>query len=101
MLMFTKLSLISFIYDVVKAFCFPNQIVRKTSTKNIKSKKVFQHLLTDTDSTCLMLLFICEIGVSTPDHIVRNIIFEVITKTDIKERYDTYDPFWEKFQRES
>ena len=39
----------------------------------------------------------CDVGSSTPDHEFRNIIFEVIINTDIKERFDTSHLFWGNF----
>ena len=55
------------------------------------------HVLADTDSACLMFLFICEVTCSTPSHGFRNIIFKVIRKTHIKERFDTSHTFSENF----
>ena len=44
-----------------------------------------------------MFVFVCELDSKTPDSEFRNIIFKVITKTHIVERFDTYHFLWENF----
>lgn len=58
MLMFTKLSLMSFIYELVKTFYSINETVRKIYEKYLIDKVYICHILSDTDSTCLKLIFI-------------------------------------------
>ena len=58
MLMFTKTSLQSFIYDMIDIFCFPDKAIQKIYEK-YKIKKCFLYQnLTDTDSTSLFFVFI-------------------------------------------
>ena len=52
--------------------------------------------LTDTDSTSLIFVFICKLSCSIEEEKVRNIIFEVLTKSKIIERLDLSDDFWEQ-----
>ena len=47
------------------------------------------------DSTCLMFLFVCKIDSNTPDEKFRDIVFDVIVKTDLEDRFDTSHPFWD------
>ena len=49
--MFSKLSLMSFIYVVAEAFSFPNEKVKKIYDKYLIEKVYIYHMLTDTDST--------------------------------------------------
>lgn len=56
--MFTKLSLMSFIYELVKTFYSINETVRKIYEKYLIDKVYICHILSDTDSTCLKLIFI-------------------------------------------
>ena len=60
MLMFAKLSLKSFIYDVIETFVFPNATTKEIYNRNdIEYVYVYQ-ILTDTDSTASQFLFVCD-----------------------------------------
>ena len=62
MLMFAKLSLKSFIYDLTETFMFPNQKTKKNYDKyQIDYVYVYQ-ILTNTDSTSLQILFFLKKG---------------------------------------
>ena len=58
MLMFAKLSLMSFIYEIIETFCFPDKKVQQIYDKYLIEKVHSYHVLTDTDSTWLQSLFI-------------------------------------------
>ena len=63
MLMFAKTSLQSFNYDIIDVFMFPEEDSGVTSVYEkykVKSCQLYQDL-TDTDSTSLSFIFICEI----------------------------------------
>ena len=61
MLMFSKVSLKSFVYDIIDIFCFPDEDVKEIYDKN-KIIKCFVYLiLTDTDSCSLQFTFIAEL----------------------------------------
>ena len=47
--MFTKLSLMSFIYELVKTFYSINETVRKIYEKYLIEKVYICHILSDTD----------------------------------------------------
>ena len=55
------------------------------------------HILTDTDSTSLMFLIICEFECNVPDDKFRDLIFDVIVQNKIYERFDTSHIFWDIF----
>ena len=58
MLMFAKMSLKQFVYDIIDIFCFPDDKVKGIFDKN-NIEKCFLHLnLTDTDSCSLFFIFI-------------------------------------------
>lgn len=59
--MLAKLSLMSFIYKVIETVYFPNEIVREIYKKHKVKRCLPYHILTDTDSTCLMIVFICDV----------------------------------------
>ena len=58
MLMFAKSSLMSFTYEMIETFCFPDKKVQEIYDKYLIEKVHFYHVLTDTDSACLQFLFI-------------------------------------------
>ena len=63
LLMFAKLSLKSFIYDIIETFCFPDENVRGIFKKyGIERVEIFR-VLTDTDSTSLKFMFISDLTV--------------------------------------
>ena len=53
MLMFAKVSLKSFIYDLIDVFCFPNQKIQEIYNYYQIEKCFLYQNLTDTDSTSL------------------------------------------------
>ena len=61
MLMFSKVSLKSFVYDIIDIFCFPDEDVKEIYDKN-KIIRCFVYLiLTDTDSCSLQFTYIAEL----------------------------------------
>ena len=59
-LMFAKLSLMSFIYEVIEIFCFPDENVTEIFKKyGIEWVEIF-HVLRDTDSTSFKFMFISD-----------------------------------------
>ena len=56
--MFAKLSLKSFIYDLIKTFVFPNETTKEIYNKNYIEYFYIYQIFTDTDSTALQFLFI-------------------------------------------
>ena len=98
MLMFSKTSIQTFIYNLIDVFMFPDDVVKKISkTKNeIQNCFLFQNV-TDTDSTSLFFIFICKLPCSINKKAARNIIFEVLTKSKVLNRLDLSDDFWEQF----
>ena len=76
MLMFSKTLRISFVYDIIDVYCFPDENVKKIYEKyNIQKCFLYQNL-TNTDSTLLFFILICNMN-SPLSKKSRNIIFEV------------------------
>ena len=53
--------------------------------------------LTDTDSTSIFYVFICNLSCSVHEKAARNVIFEVLIKSKVFNRIDLSDNFWEQF----
>ena len=55
MLMFSKLSIKSFVYDIIDVFMFPNQSTKRIYEKYNIEKCIVEQNLRDTDSTSIFL----------------------------------------------
>ena len=97
MLMFAKLSLMSFVYEMVETFCCPHEKVRKIYDKYLIEKAYMYHILTDTDITSLQFLFISDSISHINERKYREIIFEVIIASEIYHCFDTSHKSWDKF----
>ena len=99
LLMFAKLSLKSFIYSLVELLHFPeeNPIVAAIYEKyKIDEIRCYQ-ILTDTDSTSIQFIVISDPSSTYQECDVRDILFEIFSKTEIRERFDKSSEFWKKF----
>ena len=94
LLMFAKLSLKSFIYDLSEIFCFPKKEIIDIFTKYFIEKVAVFHILTDTNSTALKFIFIFDPNSDVPEEKFRDIIFKVIIASKAYKRFDTFHEFW-------
>ena len=90
-LMFAKLSLMSFIYELIETFYFRSEIVKKIYQKYLIEKVYIYYRLSDTDSTCLNFIFVSSTDNDILDRKFREIIFEVIIAVEIYNRFDFND----------
>ena len=97
MLMFAKLSIKSFVYDLIDVFCFPNDQIKEIYNKYQIEKCYLYQNLTDTDSTSLFFVFICELESVLPESEARKVIFECMINSEILKRLDTSNDFWKKY----
>ena len=98
MLMFAKLSIKSFVYDMIDVFCFPNDEIKEIYNRYQIEKCLLYQNLTDTDSTSLFFLFICSFDSELPESEARKVIFECMINSKILERLDLSDDFWKNFK---
>ena len=96
MLMFAKLSLKSFIYQLAEIFTFPDNIVRAIYNKYRIERVLVYHILTDTDSMAIQFIVISSVDSTFTEPQLRDIIFEVFSKTLLVNRFDKSDDFWKK-----
>ena len=64
MLMFAKTSIISFVYDMIDVFCFPEDSPKVQviyDKQKIEKCLLYQHL-TNTESISLFFVFICNLN---------------------------------------
>ena len=97
LLTFAKLSLKSFIYTLAEILFFPNATVKEIYKKYKIERIIIYHILTDTDSASLQFIILSDTASDFPKSKIRNVIFEVIVKTEIFKRFDTCHSFWENF----
>ena len=97
MLMFAKVSIKSFVYDIIDVFMFPDTTAKSIYEKyKIEKCYVYQNL-TDTDSTSILFIFICDMGCIVDELIARKIVFEVMISSKILKRLDVSNDFWAEF----
>ena len=98
MLMFAKLSIRSFVYDMIDVFCFPTKKLKEIYTRYLIRKCFLYQNLTDTDSTSLFFLFICDLESELPESEARKLVFECMINSKILDRLDVSDNFWKQFK---
>ena len=76
--------------------CFRIKKLEKFS-KNIKLKNVTYQNLTDTDSTSMFFVFICDLNRSVSEEKAQNIIFEVLMRSKVFDRLDLLAGFYDQF----
>ena len=101
MLMFAKMSLKLFVYDIIDVFCFPDDKVKGIFDKN-DIEKCFLYLnLTDTDICSMFFVFICKLECCIPESDFRNVLFEIFKHSKIGPRLDVSDKFWQQFNMQN
>ena len=97
MLMFSKVSIKSFVYDIIDVFMFPNEEIKQIYQKYNISKCLVEQNLSNTDSTSIFFVFICDLKCDVRKDDARDIIFEVMLKSKIFDRLDLSHEYYEKF----
>ena len=64
-MLFAKLSLKSFVYDMIDVFCFPNETIKEIYHQHQIQKCFLCQNLTDTDSTSLFLFLFVILKLNT------------------------------------
>ena len=95
--MFGKVSIKSFVYDLIDIFMFPNSEIQNIYTKYKINRCYLDQNLTDTDSTSMFFVFICDLDSNVREDKARNIIFEVMIASRIFDRLDLSAEFYEQF----
>ena len=100
MLMFAKTSLQSFNYDIIDVFMYPEDgsgVKAVYEKYKVGSCQLYQNL-TDTDSTSLSFIFICDRSSQISKKGSRNIIFEAMIVSKIIKRFKLSGDFWVQFR---
>ena len=98
MLIFSKVSIKCFFYDLIDVFMFSNQEIQEIYRQYQVNKCYLYQNLTDTDSTSMsFFVFICDLNSCVSEDKARNIIFHVMLKSKVFDRLDLSAEFYEQF----
>ena len=102
-LMFVKLSLMSFKYEMLETVSFPDKKVCGILKKYKIEKVHICHVLNDTGSTCFKFMFVSDLSSGILERKYRDIILEVIIASEICNRFDSSLEYWQNInvRRES
>ena len=93
MVMFAKLSLMSFINELIETFYFPNETVKKNLWQIFDRKGIW----TDAESSCLKFIFVSDPKRDVCEQKFRDIRFEVMIAKKSYNRVNSSHEYWEKF----
>ena len=96
-LMFSKVSIKSFVYNLIDIFMFPTPKILKIYHKYDVDYCYLYQNLTDTDSTSMFFVFLCDLNSCVSEDKARNIIFEVMLESKVFDRLDLSVQFYEQF----
>ena len=96
-LMFRKVSIKSFVYNLIDIFMFPTPKILKIYHKYDVDYCYLYQNLTDTDSTSMFFVFLCNLNSCLSENKARNIIFEVMLESKVFDRLDLSAQFYEQF----
>ena len=97
MLMFAKLSLKSFIYERSETFMFPSKKTRVIYDMYCIDFIYLYQILADTDSTSLQFVIFSKDNSKVPEKMFRDILFLVIVKSKVLDRFNVSHEFWRQF----
>ena len=98
MLMFAKMFLKSFVYDLTDVFCFLMEEVRKLYNQHDIIKCHINLNLTDTNSCSMLFNFISKKEFNIKDSDLRKLIFKILKHSKIAERLNVLNKFWEQLK---
>ena len=82
-------------YDLIDVFIFPDQETQEIYQKYQVEKCYVYQKLTDTGSTSMFFVCICNLNCYVSEQKARNIIFEVMLKSEVLDRLDLSTEFYE------
>ena len=88
MLMFSKVSIKSFVYNLIDVFMLPAPKIQEIYRQYQVDRCYLYQKLTDTDSTLMFFVFLCDLSSCISEDKARNIILDVMIKSKIFDRLD-------------
>ena len=99
--MFSKVSVKSFVYDMIDVFCFPTEEVRRIYDQYSIIKCHLYLNLIDTDTCMMFLNFICKKEWNVNESESKKILFEILKQSKIAKRLELSDKFWRKYKMQN
>ena len=96
--MIAKISLISFIHNLIETFIFRNKKTKEIYEKYMIDYIFPYHVLTNTDSTCTFFIFVCKPESEIMAEKYRERLWKVIVTNEILNGFDTLRKFWGQFE---
>ena len=96
MLMFSKVSIRSFVYDLIDTFSFSDNEITEIYARHDIIKCFIYVILTDTDSCSIQFLFLTDLKSHITENETRKLISEIIL-LKVGQRIDTSDDFYAQF----
>ena len=97
MLMFSIVSVKSFVYDLIDVFMFPTTEIQKIYDKCQINQCYLDQNTTDTDNTSMFFVFLCNLQSNIREDKARNVIFEVMLKSKLFDTLDLSAEYFEQF----
>ena len=97
MLMFSKISLKAFVYDIIDILSFPDQHVQEIFAQNEIMKCYIYLILTDIDSCSIQFVFLNKLCSRISEDKARDLIFDILI-LKLGERLDTSHEFFDRFK---
>ena len=99
--MFSKVSVKSFVYDMIDVFCFPTEEVRRIYDQySIIKCHLYLNLL-DTDTCMMFFNFICKKEWNVNESESKKILFEILKQSKIAKRLELSDKFQRKYKMQN
>ena len=95
--MFSKVSVKSFVYNLIDVFMFPNDEIKEIYKKYSINQCYLDQNLTDTDRTSMFFVSVCDLNCNVREDEARNIILQVMLKSKVFHRLDLSVEYYEKF----
>ena len=86
--MFSKVSIKSFVYNLIDVFMLPAPKIQEIYRQYQVDRCYLHQKLTDTDSTLMFFVFLCDLSSCISEDKARNIILDVMIKSKIFDRLD-------------
>ena len=97
MLTFTKISLASYMYDIIDVVSFHGSVKQGLFLEVGIMKCLPYHLLTDTNIASFLFVFACKVDCSITEGKGRGLVFENLLTSKLQKRLDLSDKPWVKF----
>ena len=94
MLMFAKVSLQGFAYNIIDAFCCLSEEIKDIYKQNQIIKCFIYFILTDTGSCSISFTIVCKINSTITESNARKLSFQIMLISKLRNRLDPSDEYY-------